>query len=489
MTADGRSGAPADREGGRQEPTPGVLRWRSVDELARSVQSGAVTPGDLLREAIELLNTVGRPLNAVAAVLDERARREVELLDRRGSRGVGTSVLSGLPYGAKDIIAARGANTTWGSRYFADQTFSRDAVVVDRLRRAGAILCAKLTTSELAGAGRAGNRGSSLHGAGRNPWAPSRYSGGSSSGSAVAVAAGIVPFALGTETAGSLLGPAAYCGVTAVRPTRGAVPRVGVMRLSDTLDKVGVLARSARDCEVVLDALKGRHHEDVTERSAIRPLRPGAEREQPRLGCIWETVRECPSGSREAAAEGVDQWRRVHGDLEDVDLAADPAYDNALEKIMLAEATFHFRDHLAVPTFRLIDDQQDADFRKGVEMTATEYQASMRVRTRARSLWRELFSGIDVILAVSRPTTAPAFDERRRRAETLSDTVRASSNLLGLPAVGFPCGLAADGLPVGLQLIGRPHSEATLLRLTARFQTVTKHHLARPEALEAELPG
>src|SRR5262245_22517975 len=151
-------------------------------------------------------------------------------------------ILAGIPYGAKDLIAARGAPTTWGSPAFRDQRFTTDATVVARLGRRGAVLAAKTTLPEFAGGGRPRVPGASIHGSGRNPWDPSRYSGGSSMGSGIVVASGLVPYALGSETAGSILSPATHCGVTGLRPTYGLVPRTGAMALSWTLDKIGVMA-------------------------------------------------------------------------------------------------------------------------------------------------------------------------------------------------------------------------------------------------------
>src|SRR5205807_8323131 len=187
--------------------------------------------------------------------------------------------LLGIPYGAKDLLAARGAPTTWGAPPYRDQVFDEDAAVDERLRWAGAVLAAKLAMVELAGGGGYRYPSASLQGPGRNPWNTERWSGGSSSGSGAAVGAGLVPFAIGSETAGSIGTPSAYCGVTGLRPTYGLVSREGARALSCTRDKLGPMARTADDCAPVLEAIAGADAADRTPSGKrFKPLlaRPAA---------------------------------------------------------------------------------------------------------------------------------------------------------------------------------------------------------------------
>ena len=224
------------------------------------------------------MERVGPKYNAVATVTRARARGEARRADaalkRRDLRP-----LLGIPYGAKDLLAAKGAPTTWGAPPYRDQVFDEDATAIARLAKAGGVLAAKLAMVELAGGGGYRYPSASLQGPGRNPWNTDRWSGGSSSGSAAAVSGGIVPFALGSETSGSIGTPSAYCGVTGLRPTYGLISRHGAMALSWTLDKIGPMARNAEDVSLVLEAVAGPDAKDASESGKrYRPLTAGAAR-------------------------------------------------------------------------------------------------------------------------------------------------------------------------------------------------------------------
>ncbi|HKY51134.1 MAG TPA: amidase, partial [Candidatus Limnocylindria bacterium] len=209
---------------------------------------------ELAEETCERLARVGPRYNAVATVMRDRAIAEATRADAALKRRDRRPLL-GIPYGAKDLLAAKGAPTTWGAPPYRDQVIDMDATAVAKLKRAGAVLAAKLAMVELAGGGGYRYPSASLQGPGRNPWNVERWSGGSSSGSGTAVAGGLVPYALGSETSGSIGTPSAYCGVTGLRPTYGLVSRAGAMALSWTLDKMGPMARSAEDCALALEGM------------------------------------------------------------------------------------------------------------------------------------------------------------------------------------------------------------------------------------------
>src|SRR5437879_15685 len=229
----------------------------TISELSAGLQRQEFSAVDLARTALDRLASFGRDYNAVASILPERALKEAHAADRmlrdRRDRGA----LLGIPYGAKDLLAARGAPTTWGAPPYARQVFNYDAAVIESLRRAGAVLVARLAMIELAGGGGYRYPSASLQGPCRNPWNPDHWSGGSSSGTGAAVAAGLTPFGLGSETSGSILSPSANCGVTGLRPTYGLVSRHGAMALAWTMDKIGPMCRSAEDCGLVLEAIAG----------------------------------------------------------------------------------------------------------------------------------------------------------------------------------------------------------------------------------------
>src|SRR5712692_7415942 len=246
------------------------VRYSTVAELAQGLKRKQYSAVELATATLALLETHGPRYNAVATVMRERALNEAKRADRASIAA--RSALHGVPYGAKDLVAAKGAPTTWGAPPYRDQRFDEDATVVTKLRRAGAVLAAKLAMVELAGGGGYRYPSASLQGPGHNPWNREHWSGGSSSGSAAAVAAGLVPWAIGSETSGSIGTPSAYCGVTGVRPTYGLVSRHGAMALSWTLDKIGPMARSADDASGVLQTIAGPDKRDAS--SAGRRHRP-----------------------------------------------------------------------------------------------------------------------------------------------------------------------------------------------------------------------
>ena len=236
----------------------------SIGELGTKIRSGETSPTALARAAIEALDSAGRELNAVATVMEDRAIRTAERAEAELASGHDRGPLHGIPWGAKDLLAAVGAPTTWGATPYRDQVFDFDATVVKKLEQAGAVLVAKLAMVELAGGMGYEELDAAWTGPGRNPWDHDSWAGGSSSGSGAAVAARLLPFAIGSETFGSIVTPASYCGVSGLRPTYGRVSRYGAMALSWTLDKLGPLARSAEDCGLVLNAIAGPDENDLT---------------------------------------------------------------------------------------------------------------------------------------------------------------------------------------------------------------------------------
>jgi aspartyl-tRNA(Asn)/glutamyl-tRNA(Gln) amidotransferase subunit A len=453
------------------------VRYASVAEIASALRKRSLSVAELVEETERDLVAVAPLYNALATALPGRAREEAARADRRLAAG-DAPMLCGVPYGAKDLFAARGGPTTWGAPAFAGQIFDTDATVVRRLASDGAVLVAKLAMSELAGGGRPAKPGASLHGQGRNPWDPERYSGGSSSGSGISVALGLVPYALGTETGGSVLGPAAFSGVTGLRPTYGIVPRGGVMTLSWTLDKVGPLARAAEDAAIVMDAIATRRPAGgfyaATQRRPPEPLR---------VAFSSAELNEAAPPIRAALGRAVEAFCRLYPSFVDVELERDGTFITALEDIVRVEGAFGIRDELRRDNFVMSDERQLATLRAGLDVPVAEYLGEVRVVTaRARSAFARLFRRVDVVLSASRVAIAPRLDETRppRDATKMSDLLRAAGNLAGVPGISIPCGLSAEGLPVGLQIVGPRGSDARLLAIGAAFQRESDYHLARP---------
>ena len=425
----------------------------------------------------------------------ERARREARRADAALKKRDGRPLL-GIPYGAKDLLAAKGAPTTWGAPPFRDQVFDSDATAIARLGRAGAVLAAKLAMVELAGGGGYRYPSASLQGPGRNPWNIDHWSGGSSSGSGSAVGAGLVPYALGSETSGSIGTPSAYCGVTGLRPTYGLVSRHGAMALSWTLDKIGPMARSAADVSLVLEAIAGPDRSDDTSSGKrYRPLETRAARAAPkrvRVAFAEEDIADHASPEAKRALErGVSEFRKIASRVVRETLPELP-YGPMVTTVFGAEGGTIFAELLESDRFdELVDERQKAGFRATLEIRARDYLQAMRLRRRVSAAFADIFTRADVILSAGRTITATpitqALDQPGRSASSPPTTKRpgntaliAAGNLAGLPGLFFPCGLGTDGLPVGLQLVGPPFSEPLLIALADAYQRETDHHTKRP---------
>jgi aspartyl-tRNA(Asn)/glutamyl-tRNA(Gln) amidotransferase subunit A len=405
--------------------------------------------------------------SGLAALLADRALDRARRADDARRRGA-TAPLLGIPFAVKDTYAAAGAPTTWGSPYFATQTFDQDARSIAQLEDAGAVLVGKVSMSELAGFGAASSPGASVHGVPRNPWRSEAYAGGSSGGSAVAVACDAVPFALGTETGGSVIGPAALCGVTGFRPSPGRISRAGVLTLSPTLDKPGVLARTAADCAAVFAVL---------DLASTAPRRRGR---RPRIGLVpdepdeWDhDIGPALTAAREelAALGTTHELRR--------ELFGNPT--EPLQTIMLAEAAHELRSHLADPAFSVIDPGQDENLRSGLRIPAADYLSALDQRRALLAAFAEAFAHCDVVVAAARTDTArPVGAARRTGGRTVANLLRAAANLAGLPGVSVPAGLSAAGLPVALHVVAPPGQDELALHVATRYQRHTSHHELRP---------
>jgi Asp-tRNA(Asn)/Glu-tRNA(Gln) amidotransferase A subunit family amidase len=472
------------------------IRFATVAELAASLRKRRFSAVELVRCSLELLERIGPTYNAVAALMPERALDEARRADAAFKRRE-LKPLLGIPYGAKDLLAARGAPTTWGAPPYRDQIFGEDATAIARLGKAGAVLAAKLAMVELAGGGGYRYPSASLQGPGLNPWDRTRWSGGSSSGSGSAVGAGIVPFAIGSETSGSIGTPSAYCGVTGLRPSYGLVSRHGAMALSWTLDKLGPMARTADDCALVLEAIGGPDADDrTTSGRRFRALTPAAARaavKKARVGFAEEDIADHPSAEAKAALEkGIAEFRRIVPRFSRQTLPAMP-FGPMVQTVYGAEGAEIFAELIEGPRFEeLVDARQKSGLRAALDVKARDYLHAMRLRTRLREAFSGIFKEVDVMLTAGRTITATKITQPLDSPPTAGGAVAQpakrpgntglipAGNLAGLPAIFFPCGFGTDGLPVGLQLVGPPFSEPLLVALASAYQRETAHHLKRP---------
>ncbi len=467
------------------------ILFAPVSELAGLLKARKVSSLELTRACLDRLEKLGPNYNAVAAVLRKPAEKQAREADDLFKRGRVRSPLQGIPYGAKDLLAVAGVPTTWGAAPYKEQVFDYDATVIRKLEKAGAVLAAKLAMIELAGGGGYRYPSASLFGPCKNPWNTAHWAGGSSSGSGAAVAAGLVPYALGSETWGSILTPASYCGVTGLRPTYGLVSRYGAMSLSWTMDKIGPLCRSAEDCGRVLRVIAGKDSQDpgTSGRSFYYPIEYGRPLSELRIGYHpVDFEARAAEVSRPAFRAALEVFRALGPRLVEISLPPMP-YREVAGTIIQAEGSSVFEPLIRSASFdQMPDERQKAGLRAGLEMPARDYLHAMRVRRLIQDKLREVFSRVDLILSPSTPAPASGIDEaldRRTGAgenvpERGNTDIGAAGNLAGLPALSLPCGFSTTNLPVAVQLVGRPFDELTLITVGALFQNQTGWHRRRP---------
>lgn len=455
------------------------LHYVTIRELATLLRRRETSPTELTHLALERLSTVGQRLNAVVTLTQERALREAQQAEAELRAGTDRGPLHGIPYGVKDLLAAQGYPTTWGATPYRGQVFPDDAAVVQRLHAAGAILVAKLAMTELAGAMGDRQPHNTFTGPCQTPWSAQHWSGGSSSGSAAAVASGCVPFAIGSETGGSIIIPAAFCGVSGLRPTFGRVSRTGSMVASWTLDKLGPLCRSADDCGLVLQAIAG--HDPRDPDTLMTPFSypdgPSASGEF-RFGVLaFSGVPVDPDIQHNFDAT-IDELRDL-GTLETVELPDFP-YTEVFSTIAHGEVSSAFYELLVTGDVRQLTAPEDrVNGLHGLGIPTHVYLRARRIQFVLSDALADLTRRYDALLAPPVKYTATSFDHNREPG-SLQLPHGIAGNVAGLPAIAVPNGFTEQGLPTSLSMLGSPNSETTLIQIASAFQRRTDWHLRYP---------
>ncbi|MBI4905308.1 MAG: amidase [Acidobacteria bacterium] len=456
--------------------------FASLSQLQDGIRTRKFSCVELTRAWCDRLERYGPRFNALALLLREEAMRQAHDADGYFLRDRVRSPLQGIPYAVKDLVAVTRHPTTWGAKPFAGQVFDEDATVVKRIAKSGGVLIGKLSMVELAGGGGYLFPAASLQGPGLNPWDRSRWSGGSSSGSGSAVAAGLVPFALGSETSGSILTPSAYCGVTGLRPTYGLVSRAGCMALSWTLDKIGPMARTAEDCALVLAAISGGDSEDPGSANKrfiyapqfvppVKELRIGYNPTDFTEGCTPET--------RPEFAKALDAFRSLGVKMIETKLPDFP-YGPMVSTIISAEMGSIFEDLVeSGKVDELADKRQIAGIKTSQEVLAKDYLRAMRIRRLVQQSFAKMFLDFEMFLSPARNSIASKLSDPLNRPGPASSPIIPAGNLAGIPALCFPCGFA-EGLPIGFALAGPPFTENKLVGVGKAFQSATDWHKRRP---------
>lgn len=458
-----------------------VLRL-PVTELSARVRARTLSPVALTEAYLERCRTVGASLNAIATLMPERARTQARRAEQELAAGKYRGPLHGIPYVAKDLLAARGAPTGWGAAPFAKQTFSDDATVIARLDAAGAVLLGKAAMIELAGGFGYDFASASATGATKNPWDVRCWTCGSSSGSGAAVSASLAAFAIGSETWGSILCPAAHCGITGLRPTYGRVSRHGAMALSYSLDKLGPFGRTVEDCALVLAAIAG--HDDADPASlpaadaSFDGKRPPVARKL-RLGWMVDQSRGQPAANAKVFAAARARLTSLGFSVADAALPEGP-FASVAWLILSAEASDAFGDLLRSGRVReLTDPGSRTGGYVAAEIPADDLLRAQRIRGVLADRMHAVWDRFDVLVGPSRGEVAFRLEQNLAEAPDTPDPMGAAGNLLGLPAVGVPCGFV-DGLPLGLQFMARPLDEQVALQAAATYQNATDWHNRHP---------
>jgi aspartyl-tRNA(Asn)/glutamyl-tRNA(Gln) amidotransferase subunit A len=452
-----------------------------VHELARRIRTRALSPVALTEAYLERSAHTGKRLNAYAALMPERALAEAREAEKEIAAGKYRGPLHGIPYAAKDLLAAKGAPTTWGAVPYAGQTFDFDANVIRRLRHAGAILLGKAAMIELAGGMGYRYGTASISGGAKNPWNETCWTCGSSSGSGAIVASACAAFAIGTETWGSIICPSAYCGVSGLRPTFGRVGRSGAMALSYSMDKIGPLARSAEDCALILAAIAGHDPDDTHSLpDDLARFHHAPDEKQLRIGWLrnaWKTVdpeidtatRMVAShlhhrGEHNANAELPDgPWEAAAGVTISVEGAS--AFETLIESGKVAQLTD--------PLGRI------GGF-MNMTIPAADYARAQRIRGVLQHEIDVLFEQVDILAAASLPVAATSMETNIETELAFADPLGGIGNFCGLPAISVPSGFTSKGLPIGVQFVGRAFGDAKVVTAAARFQELTEWHRHKP---------
>ena len=459
------------------------LSFATIEELSALLAKRKISPVELTEQFLRRIERYNPKLNAFLTVTTEHAlaaarRAEKELTRRRASNGRRQTLL-GIPIVLKDNIWTRGIRTTAGSQVLRDYVPTEDATVVRKLARAGVILLGKTNLHEFA----YGITNNNAHyGAAHNPWALDRIPGGSSGGSAAAIAAGLCVASVGTDTGGSIRIPAAMCGIVGLKPTFGRVSVFGTVALAPTFDHVGPLARSVTDAAILLGVLAGRDPLDPTSsghrvedfranlRKPIRKFRLGRPRE-----FFWEKL----DGEVRRATEAALRDMEKHGaTVQEISLPHLKDSAEAATNIALAETRYY---HEMLGYYPAHADKYSEEVRQRIEaggkVLATQYLAALDMQKRVRAEFEAAFQNVDAIVAPTACVAAPAIGAENIQVNGEQMPVRAAllgmnrpANFTGHPAISVPCGFTREGLPLGLQLIGRNFDESTLLRIALAYE-------------------
>lgn len=457
---------------------------RTITEAAQWLQSFRITSVELTQALLARSHATQETIAAFITLNDESALEAARRADADFKQGIVRGPLQGVPVAVKDILATVDAPTTANSRVLDPKWGDRaDATAVRKLREAGAVITGKLGLHEFAIGWPDPETGFRIP---KNPWDLSRTPGGSSSGTGAAVAAGLIYGGLGTDTGGSIRGPSAYCGISGIKATFGRVSKEGCVPLGYSLDNIGPMARTVRDCALMLQVLAG--YDPADPSSADAPV-PDMTAELTgslagvRIGVPHEyffTVPELDTEVKSAVLTAIEQMRLAGATVVEVAIPHAAEARIAQWVIMISEAyAYHERDLQQRP--ELYGQYTRDTIQTGAFFTAADYIQAQRLRSLVKSECREALANVDVLVTPTMVGLAPRFDEFDPNAMLNRPSFTGIWNLTGFPALSVNCGFSSSGLPIGMQIIGRPFAEPTVFRVGDAYQQITDWHTRVPE--------
>lgn len=463
-----------------------AIFYLSVTELAKRIESRKLSPVELTQIYLDRSQKLGPRFNAYARLTPEIALAQAKAAEKEILRGHYRGPLHGIPYAAKDLLAVKGLPTTWGAKPFANQVFNYNATVIDHLNNVGAVMIGKAAMIELAGGMDYRFASASLQGEAKNPWDPTCWTCGSSSGSGAIVAAGLAAFAIGTETWGSIICPSAFCGVTGFRPTYGRVSRYGAMALAPSMDKIGPIARTADDCARIFAAIAGH---DMKDRGAL-PIdkaaftySPSAElRSSPlRVGWLTNAWKSLDPGVAKPIQAAQKTLKKSFPSVKNATLPTGP-WEDAGSIVVAVESASSFRPLIrSGKVSELMDPLGQIAGYLNEQYSAADYLQALKVREIIQKKMDALFESYDVLVAPSQPVAASPLTLNLETGLSFPDPLGGIGNLCGLPALSVPCGFTEKNLPVGLQFVGRAGEDLVVIQAARTFQQHTDWHNRHPK--------
>jgi len=442
----------------------------SISEAAELLRQKKISPVELTKACLDRIESLNPVLNAFITVTDEAAMAQARVAEDEMQRGHWRGQLHGIPIGLKDLIDTAGVLTTCGSELFADRVPTEDAEVVRRLKNAGAVVLGKQNLQEFA---YGGTSASSYYGAVHNPWNLNHIAGGSSGGSAAAVAAGMCFGALGTDTGGSVREPAAFCGIVGLKPTYGRVSTRGVFPLSWSLDHVGPICRSVRDAAIMLEAIAGYDVQDVTSvdwptEEYVNAL---SGKTDMRIGVVRQPFfTNIDMAIESAMNEAIEVIRGMSSRVIEVDLPSVPTGVQAPEVYAVHKKYYANSPELYLPWMR-------ERLAQAATADTGAYVEDRFALERVRRTVNEVFAEVDLLITPTTPVPPITIEEASKMAPSLAGEVWLRNtrpfNCYGLPTISIPCGFTNSGLPLGLQIAGPRFAEGRVLAFAHAFEQAT----------------